>query len=109
MGDMEVAELKKLLKVPAADTSKDSFFEEVLEPLVELAGKICNDDFTDATVYPTLPGGIKLFVRDAVMYLDSNQGKKSETLDEYSYTIDTSEFPKAVLQWLKPYKKMRHF
>jgi len=106
---MEVEDLKKLLKVPATDTSKDAFYGEVLEPLIEIAGKICNLDFTDETVYPELPGGVTLFVRDAVLHLDSNQGKKSESLDEYSYAIDTAEFPNAVLKWLKPYKKIKHY
>lgn len=57
----------------------------------------CKHDFSDVKKYPTLPQEVKnaaLILADALCYNDSLQtsGKlKSESYDDYSYTVDVNE------------------
>jgi hypothetical protein len=56
------------------------------------------------TKYP-LPLGVQIFIDQAAQFLISQSGKTSESLGDYSVSFGI-EFPKSLLDLLKPYKKI---
>lgn len=74
----------------------------------------CKHDFTDEEKYPTVPKEVvnaTLILADALCYNDSLRTSgilKSETYDDYSYTVDVSEISTdfdmlGISSLLKPY------
>lgn len=74
----------------------------------------CKQDFSDTDKYPSIPDAVKsatLILADALCYNDSLQISgtlKSETYDDYSYTVDVKEISTdfdvlGIESLLKPY------
>jgi hypothetical protein len=100
-------ELKSLLLIPAADTSKDDFFDVALPLLIEFVQAHCNDSFTDENGVLCLPGGVKLAIAQLAKHYMKDWGVSSQDASDLSLSFFSNDIPEGIKQMLKPYRKAR--
>lgn len=69
--------------------------------LTEWAMEYCNNKF-----YYGIPAGVKMFVDKAAAYLFNQSGMTSESLGDYSVSMNP-DFPPALLSLLAPYRRLK--
>ena len=70
--------------------------------LIQWVKAYCRNDFVDG-----LPGGVELFVEQAMDFTKEKMGINSESLGDYSISKATSEMPQAMLDLLYPYRRVK--
>lgn len=97
---MDLQSLKNMMGY--ANTDKhDPYLIEMLPIMIEHAEDQCRTSFGDE-----LPGGVKLFVVNAIKFNMNPPGLKSRSMGEVSYSYNT-DFPPNIMRYLAPYKKVR--
>lgn len=82
-------------------TKHDAYYSTMIPILTEFAEDRCHTTFSEP-----LPGGVRLFIAKACEYNLQRVGLESRTMDNVSYSY-TTDFPKSLLKYLKPYRKVR--
>ena len=114
---MDKEEIKGLIP---GDAPTDSYLDAVIPLILEWVEDYCNDDFLiDNPDYDeddpdsdeeikSYPGGVKLFVVEAIKMQARDLGKQSESLGDYSvsYQQTTTDYPVSMRKMLTPYRKM---
>ncbi len=81
---------------------------ELKEWLEEWIKDFCNDAFETG-----FPGGVKIFLDRAFLYVKDGAGEKeSESLGDYSITlakVEESGFPPTMMSFLRPYRRLGRF
>lgn len=75
--------------------------EQITEHLTNWVKDYCHNDFEDG-----LPGGVLLFLDQALNFQKSTSMIKSENLGDYSITF-RDDYPESSLKLLRPYKRAR--
>jgi len=75
--------------------------EQITEYLTEWVKSYCHNDFVDG-----LPGGVLLFLDQALNFQKGSSTVESEKLGDYSVTF-RDDYPITMMKLLKPYKKAR--
>lgn len=65
----------------------------------------CNNDFLDDDDIEKIPGGVNVFLTQAVKYIEKQEGKTSESLGDYSVAWST-DYPESMLRLLRPYRRV---
>lgn len=96
---MTVAEVKKLLKIDASDTSNDEFFETTLPLAIEFAQMHCKNEFASG-----LPGGVKLGIAKMLEQYTKETGVTSEKIADLAKNYaDPTLIDSSILNFFKPY------
>lgn len=74
---------------------------ELREYLLHWCMDYCNNAFVNG-----VPSGVELFLDQAIGFIKIQLGKTSESLGDYSVSVDTTKFPRSMLDLLSPYKKL---
>lgn len=99
---LEKSEVKKLLKIPDADTSQDDFIEAMIPIATEFAESHCNRSFAN-----DMPFGVKLGVAKLIESFGSNNNVSSESIGDLSQSFFSSDIPDSVKTFLKPYRQVK--
>lgn len=75
--------------------------EQIVVHLTEWVKSYCHNDFEDG-----LPGGVLLFLDQALDFQKGSSAVASETLGDYSVKF-RDDYPTTMMKLLKPYKKAR--
>ncbi|SNR95525.1 hypothetical protein SAMN05446037_100269 [Anaerovirgula multivorans] len=79
--------------------------EQIKDALTDWVKDYCNNDFIEDEV-EVLPGGVLLFLNQAVEFTKKQTGITSESLGDYSVSFET-DFPASMLKLLSPYKRVK--
>lgn len=103
---ISVNEVKALLMMDPADTSKDAYFEAVIPALEDYVKAECNHDFTDEeTGEVKYPGGVRLAIAKMAEYNSRQAGIQSRRLARRAETY-TAEYPRSITKLLDPYRRV---
>lgn len=69
--------------------------------LTEWAMEYCHNDFSTG-----IPAGVKIFIDKATAYMFKQAGITSESLGDYSISMNP-DFPPAIMNLLAPYRKIK--
>jgi hypothetical protein len=75
--------------------------EEIDAALLDFANNHCRQGWTAENA----PAGVKLFIEKAAEFLSNKQGLQAKRLADASWSYST-DFPKAIIDLLKPYRKV---
>ncbi|MFT9493414.1 phage head-tail connector protein [Anaerosolibacter sp.] len=100
---MTANDVKKLLGIPLADTTKDDYLNTSLPLAEEFIKTYCNDEFQGG-----LPAGIQLGISKLLQYYEQKTAVVSERVDDLAIAFaDPSQIPQSILIFFKPYRKVR--
>lgn len=104
---MTVAELKRLLRIPAEETENDDYFSVILPLAMDHARDYCNQDFRDEDGNDDFPGGVRLGIARLIEYqMNKAAGVQSYTLARESTTwaASASGLPQEVESLWNPHR-----